>query len=204
MFNLESAITEWRRRMASAGVKSPALLDELESHLRDDIDQRRKNGLDLEQSFQAAVDDVGQPAFIQSEFKKNRPDKVAKAISIAALVMYTLACLPLFFSPILDATSSEKMSGFFAILVTGTLILAVDHTWRILPIIRAKNRRMIIGIVCAVLGAMVPMVLFNNVVPRYDLNSAQIVLITLWALIPTLIGGAVLAGLNEAAKRRLA
>ena len=39
MFNLDQSITEWRRQMLAAGIKTPALLDELESHLRDDVRQ---------------------------------------------------------------------------------------------------------------------------------------------------------------------
>jgi hypothetical protein len=47
MFNLDSAIIEWRRKIISAGIKSPDLLDELESHLREDVgaaNARRCNG----------------------------------------------------------------------------------------------------------------------------------------------------------------
>ena len=37
MFDLEQAVTEWRQRMTSAGIASADVLDELESHLRDQI-----------------------------------------------------------------------------------------------------------------------------------------------------------------------
>jgi hypothetical protein len=39
MFNLEEAILEWRRQMLIAGITSPIPLDELEIHLRDDLEQ---------------------------------------------------------------------------------------------------------------------------------------------------------------------
>jgi hypothetical protein len=35
MFDLERAISDWRRHMLAAGLKAPAPLDELESHLLD-------------------------------------------------------------------------------------------------------------------------------------------------------------------------
>jgi hypothetical protein len=39
MFDLEQSIATWRRQMLDAGIKAPVPLEELESHLRDDIEQ---------------------------------------------------------------------------------------------------------------------------------------------------------------------
>jgi len=48
MFNLEQAILDWRRQMAASGIKAPDVLDELESHLRDDVEAHvRKLGVVL-------------------------------------------------------------------------------------------------------------------------------------------------------------
>jgi hypothetical protein len=47
MFNLGAAITNWRRQMAACGIKSPGVLDELESRLREDMEQRRRPGIGL-------------------------------------------------------------------------------------------------------------------------------------------------------------
>jgi len=38
MFDLEEKIAEWRRQMLVAGIKTPAPLDELEGHLREEIE----------------------------------------------------------------------------------------------------------------------------------------------------------------------
>ena len=42
MFNLEQAILEWRRRMLASDIKSPAPMDELEIHLREEIERQMK------------------------------------------------------------------------------------------------------------------------------------------------------------------
>ena len=55
MFNLDEAIAEWRRKMDAGGVKAPVPLDELESHLREDLEQRMQSGANAEQAFEAAV-----------------------------------------------------------------------------------------------------------------------------------------------------
>ena len=51
MFNLEGSISEWRGQMLSAGVKNPEIVDELESHLREDWARRVQSGESEEQAF---------------------------------------------------------------------------------------------------------------------------------------------------------
>jgi hypothetical protein len=40
MFNLEQSIAEWRQQMLAAGIKTPATLNELESHLREEFERQ--------------------------------------------------------------------------------------------------------------------------------------------------------------------
>jgi leader peptidase (prepilin peptidase)/N-methyltransferase len=68
MFNLEQAISEWRQKMLAEGIKTPVPLEELESHLRDDIEQQVRSGSDAQQAFEAAVMRIGQAAALKREF----------------------------------------------------------------------------------------------------------------------------------------
>jgi hypothetical protein len=70
MFNLDQAIGEWRRQMLAAGIKTPEVLDELESHLRDDVEQQVQSGLSEEKAFEAAVRKIGQVGALKREFEK--------------------------------------------------------------------------------------------------------------------------------------
>jgi hypothetical protein len=70
MFNLDQSIAEWRRRMLAAGVKNPNVLDELESHLREDVARQMQSGLAAEQAFEAAVQRIGQAGPLKREFAK--------------------------------------------------------------------------------------------------------------------------------------
>lgn len=71
MFNLEHSMGEWRRQMQGAGVRNPAVLDELESHLREDIQKQMRSGLGAEKAFENAVQSIGQPAALRNEFAKS-------------------------------------------------------------------------------------------------------------------------------------
>jgi hypothetical protein len=70
MFNLDSAIIEWRRQMSAGGFRAGALLDELESHVREDVERQAKSGIEAEQAFGAAVSHLGQPGLLREEFSK--------------------------------------------------------------------------------------------------------------------------------------
>jgi hypothetical protein len=71
MFNVEQAISEWRQDLAAA-VKSPAALDELESHLREELERQMQSERDPQQAFRAAIRQVGEIDVLKSEFAKNR------------------------------------------------------------------------------------------------------------------------------------
>jgi len=70
MFNLEQAIAEWRRQMAAAGVKTSESLNELEAHLRDDVEHSIRSGLSAEQAFEVAVRRLGDVGVLRGEFAK--------------------------------------------------------------------------------------------------------------------------------------
>jgi hypothetical protein len=59
MFELEKAIVEWRQQMLAAGIKTPVPLDELESHLREEIQRQMKSGLDDQAGFNLAAQNIG-------------------------------------------------------------------------------------------------------------------------------------------------
>ena len=70
MFNLDHAIAEWRRQMAADGVNRPEVLTELESHLRDDLEQQTQSGANAERAFETAVKRLGQAGVLKHEFDK--------------------------------------------------------------------------------------------------------------------------------------
>ena len=71
MFNLEQAITDWRRQMLAAGIKTPVPLEELEVHLREEIERQAKLGLDGQKAFDIAKQQLGRANALKREFKKN-------------------------------------------------------------------------------------------------------------------------------------
>jgi hypothetical protein len=85
MFNLEQAISDWRQQMAAGGIKMPEALDELESHLRDDVDQQLRSGLNAEQVFRTSIRQIGHAEMLKTEFNKNNHTKIMKRIALISL-----------------------------------------------------------------------------------------------------------------------
>jgi hypothetical protein len=103
MFDLESAIADWRQQMFAAGLRSAATLDELESHLREETERQSKAGLDKAAAFHAAVQQIGRPGFLTAEFGRAGgfldwlgQDKTARTNRVLAL-LWLIYCAGGFF-----------------------------------------------------------------------------------------------------------
>jgi hypothetical protein len=85
MFELERAISEWRREMQCRGIKGAETLDELESHLRDDVEEQVRSGMQIQQAFDAARAGIGQSESLGLEFKKIRSAELFRELKNALL-----------------------------------------------------------------------------------------------------------------------
>jgi len=70
MFDLDQAISDWRQQLAAGGIKAHEVLNELESHLCDDVEQEVRSGMSVEQAFEAATQRMGQATVLRAEFEK--------------------------------------------------------------------------------------------------------------------------------------
>ncbi|HUR46517.1 MAG TPA: Clp protease N-terminal domain-containing protein [Candidatus Saccharimonadales bacterium] len=94
MFNLEQSVAKWRRQMWSAGVMNPDIVEELESHLREDWAERVQSGESEEQAFEAAVQGLGQAVSLKHEFAKVRGTRRAWLRKLQALIAGVFAPVP--------------------------------------------------------------------------------------------------------------
>jgi Clp amino terminal domain, pathogenicity island component len=70
MFDLEKSIVKWRRQMLAAGIKATESLDELENHLREEVEKQIELGRKPERAFEIAMDQIGRPTPLKAEFAK--------------------------------------------------------------------------------------------------------------------------------------
>lgn len=69
-FDLETAISGWKQQLAASGLRRREIVDELESHLREDIADQTRLGTGQRQAFESATARVGNATVLNDEFKK--------------------------------------------------------------------------------------------------------------------------------------
>lgn len=69
MFNLENQIAEWRAETSRSGIRNPEVLDELEAHLREQMERLGPEHRDAA-AFQDAVRQLGDGKKLKKEFSK--------------------------------------------------------------------------------------------------------------------------------------
>ncbi len=130
MFQLNQAITQWRRQLLAGGINSPEILDELESHLRNEISNLVSSGMTEAEAFQLATSRIGGAAPLRAEFKKlertsGLPLMIGLGLWLAALAMqarnmsYALSVVPLLFAHIIILSA-----GYCAAFLTGACGMA--------------------------------------------------------------------------------
>lgn len=70
MLEWEHQIVQWRRTLAELIGPDPNILDELESHLRDEVDRLVRQGHMPDRAVLAAIDKIGTPEKLAPEFAK--------------------------------------------------------------------------------------------------------------------------------------
>jgi putative ABC transport system permease protein len=70
MFELEKAIKEWRKNLYKSEAFEDGYVEELESHLRDVINEQTRDGVNPKVAFENAVATIGSPQSIGDEFYK--------------------------------------------------------------------------------------------------------------------------------------
>jgi hypothetical protein len=120
MFNLDKSIEEWRRQMLAVGIKTPVPLEELESHLREEIAWLMKSGLNAQKAFEISASRMGQPEILKSEFKKVERTSMKKISIFALLVGAVIVLRILTHQPDASHLRRNEQVGW---LITGSAIL---------------------------------------------------------------------------------
>jgi hypothetical protein len=210
MFNLEKAISDWRRQMLSAGIKTPVPLKELESHLREEIERHVKSGLDGQQTFEIAIQKIGKADLLNDEFQKVHGAKEMRDWKLKQILFASsLSAISLIISPCLlfkigslkeEITPAQQLSGLAALGVMILFAVGGRLSCGFLSVIFNKRIR---DTICSSGGVRLMLwltVFFNFVLPRADYLMCQLFVTILRAvLLPFGIFGGLIAGIEAAA-----
>jgi hypothetical protein len=219
MFSLDQAIMEWRRRMIAGGIKAESVLDELESHLREDVERQMRSGINQEQAFDAAARRIGKGDALNAEFAKvsvNKAARVGKVLGIACCLVtlpFSVLAAPRFLT-VPELTAGQRLLGLIAVLLTFLSIASWRFSHRFLPVIANQKIRMATAIACGVaglawlyiFGALLPTVILPRLFSVASTGELRPVfamaIAVLWAMALTAVLGALAYGLEGAAQRK--
>jgi hypothetical protein len=170
MFNLETAIIEWRNQMLAAGLKSSGQLMELESHLREDVRLRMKSGLTAQNAFEIAVQEMGKADVLKNEFKKigGAPvvlERLRIGICVAFLALITFlggATVVLCYTSLGDRLMAT-------VAMAGTVLIACSWKYAVpyLPVITITWQRVVVGLASVVCGFGLAAFVCNVILPHF-------------------------------------
>jgi hypothetical protein len=187
MFDLERAISEWRGQLASKGLNSPDVLDELESHLREDAQQHVRLGSSQEQAFNAAVQRFGAREALKNEFKKisGGAEWLARLMGLVgiALVAFIVWMSGYTFLQ-MELSPSEQIVAYAAVAFTLLTACAWRYAVPFLPVIANRGRRITVGLACIVLGVVFSNLFSHFIVPHFENHDRQIPALGFWAVFP--------------------
>jgi hypothetical protein len=206
MFELEQAISDWRRQMLAAGVKSPKVISELESHLREDIEQQMLVGLDAQQAFANAAVRLGHARVLKAEFVKSKsaPKNLDRfRLAFCLLLVAAVLWLSGFTFTMLGMSPGEWVLASSAVASSLCVAAFWRHAVRFLPIIRNRRKRYAIEVVLLASGFICSNLFCGFVLPYFErnLNGKILPPIWLWAIFPIAFFLALAAGIEEAARK---
>jgi len=191
MFNLEHKIAEWRQQMLAAGIETPVPLGELESHLREDIEQRAKSGSDGPTAFAAAVQKIGPGCTLRNEFQKIGPARGSRRQYLFLEIWFVASTLviPLVMvsqayfmkdGPFSNMTLGQQTASLAAAFTFSLLAWGVRRRFEKSPRLRTRQIR------DAIFGSMLLLMIGDILIlPRGDFAEAKMAVVSLfWVLIP--------------------
>ena len=123
MFNLEQSIVDWRQQMLAAGIKTPVPLEELEIHLREDIEQQLHKGISAQIAFDAAVKQLGHAHVLRQEFRQDHLD--IRFVNPIYLRVYCFLAAPVVVSLLWTFPAMETSSAWDYASVPAVLLVAL-------------------------------------------------------------------------------
>ena|SRR5436190_19572844 len=207
--DLESLIANWRREMLAAGIKTPVPLEELESHLREDIEKQMQSGAGVQAAFDSAVQHLGEPGALRAEFKKpadvmsvgeQKLMQVLCDIGVGLDVLLAVAVLILLNRLPHAPTLREQVLATLPWLLIIAIFGSWRYTHRFLPVITSKRKRLYVSLLSIGLGIACTALLLR-LIPESASDPAAFIAAFIWSFVPVVLGFALIINLEETAYR---
>jgi hypothetical protein len=203
MFNLEQAITKWKQQMMAEGIKDPAVLDELESHLREEIERQRRDGVNEERAFEAAAQRIGPAKELKNEFRKSGLAPVWDKLMLAIAVLFAAFGIFLTSATMILCYESveERLVGFAALGFILLTLFGSHFLVPALPVISRTGKRFAVQGASIAAGFGICALYVQLVVQHFERPDHVIPVIGFWGIFPIAAGFGIASAIEQAARR---
>ena len=188
--------------MAASGINAPAVLDELESHLREEVERQTSAGVDASKAFASAVQKMGTASALKNEFKKSMGAVVVEKLMLAAAVL--VLTFGIFLGSVTVVlcylTLAERIVGAVAMISTVVTAFAWPALVSRLPVIHSTRKLHAAQIFCLVVGFGVCTLFIQLIVNRFAYTDGIVPAVGFFGIFFIALGLAVAAGLGRAAR----
>lgn len=193
--------------MAAGGIKTPAVLDELESHLREEIERQTRAGANEERAFAAAAQKIGPANALKAEFRKNGSTCLHEKLMIGAAVLVIAFGVFLMSVTITFCYDSwgERSIGFAALGFILAAVFGFPQTARVLPAIHSQGKRFGFQVACLLAGCGIGTFFFQFILAHFEHRpDGQLSPIGYWGLVPVAVALGLVCGVEKAARTAMA
>lgn len=212
MFELEKSIAEWRQKSLAAGIKSPIPMEELENHLREEIERLMRTGMDAKSACEAAMEKIGAANALKIEFEKveKKACTVKQAKLILAFGMMTMAGVAAAFGAMVffrlgtfsELTSAQQFSCYGALSLMLLFVFIGRFGCKIFPSVGRKRIRDVICVSVVVALATWWTTLSWGILPRHEYTMGELLVVILWSFImPVGLMFGLVVAIGEAARK---
>jgi hypothetical protein len=186
MFDLEIGIAQWRQRLQRAGIRSLATLDELESHLRDDLEAQIRSGTGAEEALELAAWRLGPAQDLRLQFQEAYANPEEKRIAWRYFMIMMTGQALAFASEIRHEFDwPQRLVCLTTLLATA---LVSYFIWKSLSKFRlafADSRlALVVMALTAPLGIGCVLLKLGNLAAFHGLDAAQLIETVWWFLVP--------------------
>jgi len=186
MFDLDSAIAVWREQLARGGISSPEILDELESHLREEIDQQIQSGVGPQQAFDEAVHRFGEANALRKELKKAGAMPPTRQQAFLRKLCYVSAGFAVLINAcyffLHDVSAKDRLLGLAGIALTALYLCSLPYFYRLCSEMQNRWGKLATQIVVILAWLICGVLIIVLIVPYLGILSAPIA-ISLWGMI---------------------
>ncbi len=189
MFDLETAISEWRKRLVATGLKSRNALDELESHLRDDIEELVRSGKAVENAFELAVVRIGQSVVLAEEFSKVLPERrhrpkylMGFSLMSAGLIFWSATWI------LVETGVSSVAEGlvFLAVYLVTAYLAALPFCYHRLPSLQNPAVQKAITVASLLANLWIVLALLSAL-GKVQIHLPETLVMLFWSIVPALM-----------------